>query len=111
MPPGRYEIYTKDHKSGKIKGGRENAGDDRIKNWDHMKRHFKYLLLLIVLLSLMLLSACSSAESGSATAIRKQDDIVTPEDFTFTDEMQHLSHQALKLPSDDIDLQYTGASC
>ncbi len=82
-----------------------------LKNRDHMKRHFKYLLLLIVLLSLMLLSACSSAESGSATAIRKQDDIVTPEDFTFTDEMQHLSHQALKLPSDDIDLQYTGASC
>lgn len=77
-----------------------------------MKRHIKFIFLLSATLWVFLqITACSSGEKKTGRPETECGNIVTPTEFTFTDEIQQLSHQALKLPAGDVDLQYTGASC
>ena len=69
------------------------------------------LVLLGCLVLPLLFGACSSGRDKASEAVQGEKDIITPAEFSFTDEIRQLSHQALKLPEADVNLQYTGTCC
>lgn len=77
-----------------------------------MKRHIKLAFLLTaMLLTLFHITGCNSGDKKTERITEADRNVITPAEFTFTDEVEQLSHQVLELPTDNVNLQYTGACC
>lgn len=64
-----------------------------------MKKFCAIILLLTITLSVILhVTACGFADKNGQIETLAEGNFITPTEFTFTDEIQQLSHQALNLP-------------